>query len=130
MDSGAIGNTGAIYVIDISTGKPKSVIYPKHESCGPFKNPSALAVDRQNRIFVADSGNSRVLLLANTRNKTGTTPFDKNAKQTQIQVKTLTDLKLRGSDITSAGMDVNNDDFLFLVVKGEMTAEIRIYSSH
>jgi len=110
---------GAIYTLT-DDGFIKSVTSPAHEQCSGLKQPTAVTVDRSHNVIVSDTGNQRVLLFG-ANGKYQRTLYDGrdggNAGGAPV-----------GRPTWPIGLDVNDEDQLFVIVKGDKFAEVVVLS--
>jgi hypothetical protein len=102
-------DAGSIYTLT-EDGFIKSVINPSQEPCAALKNPTAIATDQSHNILVSDTGNQRVLL------------FGANGRYRQTIYERQTDQS--GGPMIPTGLDVSQNDQVFIVTKGEKSAEV------
>lgn len=116
VDSG--DNHTSIYVIATTSGHLKSVIYPKHESCGPISNPTSVCLDETNRIFITDSSHKR-LLVVSAKN-----PQNSDSRK-RIVVRKVSGM---GEGQTALGLDISASGLYFMVLQKEQGCVVSVFS--
>ena len=109
LDSGK----GTIHIID-EEGTSKMTINPALEACGKLLNAESLTGDRSNNLYVADTGNQRVL------------KFTNHGTYSRI----LLNFKANAADkrLFPYGIVITDIGNLVVSLAGENSAEVRIYS--
>ena len=109
LDSGK----GTIHVID-EEGTSKMTINPALETCGKLADAESLTADPSNNLYVADTGNQRVLRFTNH----GT------------YSKTILNCKATAADkrLSPYGVVITDIGNLVVSLAGENSAEVRIYT--
>ena len=104
---------GTIHVID-EEGTSKMTINPALETCGKLTDAESLTADRSNNLYVADTGNQRVLRFTNH----GT------------YSKTILNCKAIAADkrLSPYGVVITDIGNLVVSLAGENAAEVRIYT--
>ena len=108
LDSGK----GVVHIID-EEGVPRMTIEPAQQACGQLREPHSVAVDRSNNVYVADTGNQRVLRFANNG------AFSRCV----LNCRTSTSEK----KLAPYGLATTATGHLVVVMAGNHTAEVRIY---
>ena len=106
------GSKAVIYLLD-EDGIGRQTIDPALESCGRLRQPESLSLDRSNNIYVADTGNQRVLKFSHTG----------------AYSKCLLNCRANPSErhLAPYGLAMTEHGHLVVVMSGEQTAEVRIY---
>ncbi len=103
---------GVINIID-EDAVSRLTINPSLESCGKLNDPESISVDRSNNVYVADTGNQRVLKFSNNG----------------AYSKCIVNCKASASDkkLYPYGVAATEQGNLIVVISGDQTAEVRIY---
>lgn len=126
---------GATITVMTEDGYVRSTIIPAQtESCGPLVQPCAIAVDSSLNIVVADSGSGTVtacgtgtparVLLFGFSGRLQRVLFGAGAPSGSLQ--TPADDASRGP--WPASLDVGPEDRLYVVMRGDKVAEIRVFT--
>ena len=108
---------GQVIVLDPDTSTIQYTIKPAMETCGRLRQPEAITEDRANNVYVADTGNQRVL-----RFSANTGTFSCYIMDCCAGSSSDNRLAPRGLSVTPAG-------HLVVVLSGEKQAEIQILTT-
>jgi len=108
--------SGGLITVMTDDGYIKSTISPSQlDACGPLRSPSAVAVDSAHNIVVSESGrDARVLL------------FGANGRL-QRELHGPNSSPSSEADPWPAALAVGPDDRLYVIMRAEKFAEIRVY---
>lgn len=119
-------DAGVIYTLT-SEGVIKTVTQPAQEPCGRFNKPTAITVDQSDNVIVSDTGNRRVLLFT-ASGRFNRLLYDGTPSQAGGGAMGLSSAGGKGGvggrGTWPVGVDVNQENQLLVVVKGDKTAEV------
>ena len=110
--------SGGLITVMTDDGYIKSTINPAQlDGCGRLQAPSAVAVDSAHNIIVSESGRGARILL-----------FGANGRlQRVLHGPTSPAAVVADTDRSPAALTVGPDDRLYVVMRAEKFAEIRVY---